>query len=331
MQETTSVVGDDAVETTAAEAPLPQAPVHKRPEVPEGMSKKQFKRLQKRKIYEERKADMVNIRREKKQKARATRRAKIDELKAKGEPIPDELLHKRPQVPKDQTSSGCKLIIDCDFDDLMNDKERISLSTQITRLYGANRISKHTADIKITSFNKELKKRFEDYLMNSNWPKWDLVKFEEAPFESNDQCVYLSADSDEILDTLEPGMTYVIGGIVDKGRYKNLCKEKAEKLGIKTKRLPIDEYIKLSGRRVLTTTHVVELMLKWFEYKDWKKSFEDVLPQRKLVENFVHNSFVDGPLVKSIHDDQSHQADEQSDDATDEILTEVEESNNRKS
>ncbi|CEP22940.1 unnamed protein product [Cyberlindnera jadinii] len=279
-----------------------QQPLHQKPEIPEGMSKKQWKRLQKRKLMEERKVDIAKIRREKKIKARANRRAKIEELKAKGEEIPEELLHKRPRVPSDQKSSGVSLIIDCDFDDLMNYNERVSLSTQITRLYGANRISKNTADIRITSFNKELKKRFEDCLMNSNWPHWDHVKFEEEAFVPDDHYVYLSADSDEILETLEPGMTYVIGGIVDKGRHKDLCKEKAEKLGIVTKRLPIDEYIKLNGRRVLTTTHVVELMLKWFEYRDWKKSFEDVLPQRKLVENFVHDSFVNGPLEKSVHD-----------------------------
>jgi tRNA (guanine9-N1)-methyltransferase len=284
---------------------------NQKPVIPEGMSKKQWKRLQKRKIYEERKSDMVNIRREKKQKARANRRAKIEELKSKGEPIPDELLKRRPQVPKDQQSSGVQLVIDCDFDDLMQEKERVSLSTQITRLYGANRIAQYTTEMRITSFNKGLKKRFEDHLMNSQWMHWDHVNFEEEPFVADDKCVYLSADAEEVLDTLEPGMTYVIGGIVDKGRYKNLCKDKAEKLGIKTKRLPIDEYIKLSGRRVLTTTHVVELMLKWFEFKDWKLSFETVLPQRKLVENFVYDSFINGPLEKSImRDAQSVEAQE---------------------
>lgn len=276
--------------------------VNRKPEIPEGMSKSEYKRIQKRKIYEERKGEMAAIRREKRHQSKANRRAKLDQYREKGEPIPEELLHKRPQVPQDQQSSGVSLVVDCDFDDLMTQKERVSLSTQITRLYGCNRVSKNTVDVRVTSFNKLLKERFEQTLMNSNWMNWERVKFEEEPFQATEHCVYLSADSEDVLETLEPGMTYVIGGIVDKGRYKNLCKDKAEKLGIPTMRLPIDEYIKLSGRRVLTTTHVVELMLKWFEYKDWKKSFEDVLPQRKLVENFVQNSFVDGPLEKSVHD-----------------------------
>ncbi|CDR45818.1 CYFA0S20e00540g1_1 [Cyberlindnera fabianii] len=261
---------------------------HVKPVIPEGMSKSAWKKEQKRLRFAERKSEYQQIRKEKKARARENRRAKIQEYVEKGQEVPDELKQRRKQrMPEDQSDSGLKFVIDCDFDDLMTEKERVSLSAQITRSYSSNRFAKQTAECTVSSFNKLLKKRFEEGLKDANWANWDHFTFQEEEFkpEDKEKCIYLSSDSTEVLETLEPGMTYVIGGIVDKGRYKNLCKDKAEKMGLVTKRLPIDEYIKLSGRRVLTTTHVVELMLKWMEVKDWRLAFNSVLPPRKLIRD----------------------------------------------
>lgn len=37
----------------------------------------------------------------------------------------------------------------------------------------------------------------------------------------------------------------------------------------------------MSSRFVLTTNQVVEIMLKYLEFRDWKKAFMEVIPQRK--------------------------------------------------
>ncbi|ODV95034.1 hypothetical protein PACTADRAFT_25758, partial [Pachysolen tannophilus NRRL Y-2460] len=261
--------------------------------IPEGISKKEWKRQQRRLKYEAQKEEYKEQRREKKKEARHARSELIRKLKENGEPLPESTKRERTLKPEEQTHSKSRIVIDCSFDDLMNDKEVISLSSQITRSYAANKRSKTPVDLIITSLDKRLKQRFDKDL--SHYKYWtqnveiheeNIEKYlqENIDDKQRENVIYLSADTDEILETLEPNFTYVVGGIVDKGRHKHLCANKAKELGLKMRRLPIDEYIKLSGRRVLATSHVVELLLKWFEFKDWKTAFEMVLPERKLLQ-----------------------------------------------
>lgn len=84
-----------------------------------------------------------------------------------------------------------------------------------------------------------------------------------------------------ILPQLDAGDIYIVGGIVDRNRYKRLCADKAEAQGIRTARLPIDEYVALSSSRVMCTNHVVEIMIRQRELKDWGAAFEAVIPIRK--------------------------------------------------
>lgn len=274
---------------------------------PSTMSKSQWKKLQRKKKFQEHKKEYIEIRKIKKKEKAAHRREEIAQYKARNEPIPDHLIKKPRKPPANQNQTGTKIIIDCSFDELMNDKEKVSLSSQITRSYSANRTSLNTVDLEITSFGGNLKKRFDVTLASSAYQNWTNITFNPEPFKPIENMIYLSADATEALDVLEPNMTYVIGGIVDKGRYKYLCKNKAEEMGLKCKRLPIDEYIQLFGRQVLTTTHVVELMLEWFNQgKDWKKAFEKVLPQRKLI--------VEGEEVNGIDEDAENEVDQEVDE-----------------
>lgn len=254
------------------------------PPVPEGMSKSQWKKVWRKQRIQETKSQYTAIRKEKRLKAREKKRAKIQEFIDRGEEIPEELKRK-PRVNLNQKDSGIKIIVDCAFDDLMNDREIVSMSTQITRAYSWNKRENHFADVKVTSFNKRLKHRFDTDLHNSFHDEWKHFKFTEDAELPTENAVYLTADTEDTLETLEPGMTYIVGGIVDKNRHKLLCYKKAKELGIPTKRLPISDYIKLCGRQVLTTAHVIQIMLKYFDNHDWKEAFESVLPPRKLEDS----------------------------------------------
>lgn len=74
----------------------------------------------------------------------------------------------------------------------------------------------------------------------------------------------MTADSSNIIDTLDDSKIYIIGGIVDRNRYKHLTLDKANKEGIQHAKLPIGDLIKLKSSTVLTVNHVFEIITEWY-------------------------------------------------------------------
>lgn len=93
--------------------------------------------------------------------------------------------------------------------------------------------------------------------------------------------VYLTADSENIVNVLDPTKAYIIGGIVDRNRYKHLTLDKAKKDGIKHAKLPIGEFMQLKSSTVLTVNHVFEILTEFYQGKDWKEALNKVIPDRK--------------------------------------------------
>jgi len=116
---------------------------------------------------------------------------------------------------------------------------------------------------------------------SNGWKNWDVHKDPTKKVEDySNKCIYLTAEADETLETLEPGTMYVIGGVVDRNRLPGVCAERAKKLGIKQKRLPIKENITFLKRSVLTIVHVCEILLAIRNGKSWTEALLSVLPSR---------------------------------------------------
>jgi tRNA (guanine9-N1)-methyltransferase len=113
----------------------------------------------------------------------------------------------------------------------------------------------------------------EDYLSNP------LFSIEKEP--NKKQLVYLTADAEETLESLDPAEVYIIGGIVDRNRLKGITYEKAKKQGIRAAKLPIRENVSLSSSQVLTVNHVFEILVTFPQLQDWKMTFEKLIPKRK--------------------------------------------------
>jgi tRNA (guanine9-N1)-methyltransferase len=149
------------------------------------LSKNQLKKRRRDEAWQAAKELRKEKRRDKrheKQARKAEERAELQEKMARGEieaplPSPEELARKT----KRPVLLPVTLIVDCDFDELMTEKELISLGAQLTRCYSDNRHSKYRAHMVMSSWEGSLRTRFETVLTNHH-KGWRGVRFLEKDF-----------------------------------------------------------------------------------------------------------------------------------------------------
>ncbi|KAL2835068.1 hypothetical protein BDW59DRAFT_137051 [Aspergillus cavernicola] len=278
------------------------------------VSKRQLRKQRQREQWESERELRKAKRKERITAKKGRKRAAWAEAKEQGKNPSEEV---KKLFPSSSSSRGRKatrlpltLVIDCGFDDLMMENERVSLAQQLTRSYSETSKSTYGAHLVLSSFDKLLKERFETVLHNTH-ENWKGVRFlgedylyaanhasewmqgpeggelvgpfaDKADAKPEDgEIVYLSSDSPDTLTELKPYSTYIIGGLVDKNRHKGICHKRATEMGIKTAKLPIGDYVQMTSRSVLATNHVVEIMIRWLQLQDWGDAFMKTLPPRK--------------------------------------------------
>lgn len=177
---------------------------------------------------------------------------------------------------------GQKIVVDVDFAHLMSESEISSLVQQIMYCYAVNGRSTSPCHLWLTGVQGKMSTELDKL---PGFEKWFIEKesrcYIEAMADQKDNLVYLTADSETVLDDLDPKHIYIIGGLVDRNRFKGITMTKAQEQGIKTAKLPIGEYMKMSSSQVLTVNQVLEILVKFLETRDWKTAFFTVIPQRK--------------------------------------------------
>jgi tRNA (guanine9-N1)-methyltransferase len=150
---------------------------------PPGTSKSQRKKLTKKAEWEAgkdyRKAkrrEQAKAKKERKREAKAEFQSKIQNGEI--EP-PKPALRFNPSRP---VQVPLTLILDCDFDEYMVEKEIISLGSQITRCHSDNRKNGYRSHLCISSWGGRMRERFEGVLTN-NHLGWTGVRFMEEDFE----------------------------------------------------------------------------------------------------------------------------------------------------
>ncbi|CAI2173345.1 15467_t:CDS:2 [Funneliformis geosporum] len=240
----------------------------------QNLSKNALKRLRRQQKWEETREARKTAWKEKDRKKKEEKRKAIKLGLSKSPP-------KKPKV--ESIPSDMKVVIDLSFDELMNDVEISSLTSQLSRCYSANRSATRPVNLYFTSCGGRVQERFNTKLQN--YVNWKNVIFESRSYLdcfNKDELIYLTADSNECIQELDEQKIYIIGGLVDKNRHKSICYNKSQKDNIASAQLPIGNYVQLSTRKVLAVNHVFEILIRWLEYKDWEKAFLEVIPQRKF-------------------------------------------------
>ncbi|KAJ5668133.1 tRNA (guanine(9)-N1)-methyltransferase [Penicillium maclennaniae] len=313
------------------------------------MSKNALKKLRRKEKYEQERELRKERRREQMAAKKERRRKMCDEAMATGGIEAVQALRKQWESTRSRHKRSTLLpftiVVDCNYDELMNFKERISLASQLTRCYSENSRAPWRGHLMFSSWGGSLKERFDTVLTPyKNWKgikiipenfvrAAELAKEQmasprggklEGPFAKkadakpeDGEVIYLSSDSDNTLHELRPYDTYIIGGLVDKNRHKAICYKSALEAGVKTAKLPIGDYIKMSSRAVMTTNHVVDIMLAWLECGDWGEAFMKIMPQRKggTLRNPKGNAG-DAEDIGNFEEDQHDGEEEEDDEAT---------------
>lgn len=254
------------------------------------LSKRALKKLKKRQEWLSTKKERKTLEKEKRKEKMAKRKAENPDLESYS------TSRKRIKNSYEQkTKSDIHVVFDMSFGDKMNQRDRGKCLKQLLHCYSLNRRLDMPLNLHISNFNGIMKTDMVERYQG--FEKWD-VKFhdkchsqvfgtgqENADCKSKEDIVYLSSDSENVIETLLPQKVYIIGALVDHNLHKGLCLSQAKKMGLSHGRLPIDEYVKLNSRKVLTIDHVFQIMGSVASQKEsWSDAFLSILPQRKGVE-----------------------------------------------
>jgi len=302
--------GPLVIESSAPHQPVSDVSndtMHALPTPPDPLSKNSQKKLLKKERLAVQKAEKKQAKKDARKRAREEQ-AKKDPGEQSTTDVKDDAEVPAPKRRRVVSKFKATVVIDLAFDNMMLEKEISSLCNQLAYVYASNRRAEvpftqivctrldGQTEAKLQGTSNGAHMRWKDvHWFNKGYEDiWveDSTQQEASPSSNlalpllKEKMVYLTADSTEVLSELKEDEVYILGGICDHNRYKNLCQDKATKQGIRTAALPIGKYMaEMQTRRVLTVNQVFDIMCAWNVHRDWSVAFQTVIPKRKLKTN----------------------------------------------
>lgn len=258
-----------------------------------GLSKRAKKKLLKRQAW-------LDSKPERKALEKLKRREKLDKRKAEDPDLPSysESRKRIKNVYVEKIKSPINIVFDMSFGDKMNQRDRGKCLKQLLRCYSLNRRFDHPLNLHFSNFDGIMKEEMSQ--RHQGFENWDIQFHTESHAEvflsdekeaaekcSKNDIVYLSSESENVIgeEGFEPNKTYIIGALVDHNLHKGLCYSLAKDAGISHARLPIDEFVNIKTRKVLSIDHVFHIIGSVVSQKmSWADAFLSILPDRKGAE-----------------------------------------------
>lgn len=143
-----------------------------------------------------------------------------------------------------------KIIIDCSFDKIMTDFERSSLARQVQQCYAHLRSQGNGgSQMFVSSVNDDLMTRLhkqgsDQWIVHLHGDRLeDVIEKIEQRCNRKHRTIFMSPDADQELtpdDIQDKRTIFVLGGIVDRSVSRNETSHKAIRLGLESRRLPIE-------------------------------------------------------------------------------------------
>ena len=170
--------------------------------------------------------------------------------------------------------------VELSFGEAMSSRERRSLSRQLVRAYGANRGAPHPLRLSFSALDEA---SLHPDMLHRDLARWDCQRVGERADVRwpADELVWLSPDAGEPLSTLDPDVTYVVSGLVDRSVVSGRSLERSRAAGGRAVRLPLRECApRPDVHPILSVVSVVSMLAAVNSGASWEEAIGAALPKR---------------------------------------------------
>ena len=177
------------------------------------LSKRALKKQKKRQAW-------LDSKEERRAKEKAKRKAKLEKRKAENPDINLSYSESRKRLKKsldEKTPCERQIAFDMSFGHLMNQRDRGKCLKQVMHCYSINRRLSHPFTLYATSFDGVMKEEMSKHSGYMNWTMFhflpehftSLVDVPNSDIKSKSDLVYLSSESENVIDSFDKGKLYI--------------------------------------------------------------------------------------------------------------------------